>query len=320
MPGHSYASSGVDIERGDALARFIARFDSPAVSEGIGGFAGATELPVGGYRQPVLLSTTDGVGTKLLVAKRLGRFDTIGIDLVAMCANDLAVSGVQPIQFLDYIACGKIRSDVMQAVLTGVVRGCEQAECTLVGGETAEMPDVYAPDDFDLAGFCTGVAEKNELLPHIDRIHAGCPVYGLPSSGIHSNGLSLARRVLAHEPTTVWEELLTPTRIYVSPLKRLLESGAVLAAAHVTGGGLAGNLARVLPAGLTVELTRDWPCPEIFSRIEKVGKVGRDEMERVFNMGVGIALVVDPSGRDAFEQKARESDIPVHRIGRLLDG
>ncbi len=320
MSGHTYASSGVDIARGEALARFIARFDSPAVSKGIGGFAGATELDVRGYRRPVLLSTTDGIGTKLLVAKRLGRFDTIGVDLVAMCANDLAVAGAWPMQFLDYIACGKIRDDVMQAVLTGIVRGCEHAECTLVGGETAEMPDVYAADDFDLAGFCTGVAEKDELLPHTNRIGTGCPIYGLPSSGIHSNGLSLARKVLADEPAAVWEQLLTPTRIYVAPLKRLLATRAVVAAAHITGGGLAGNLSRVLPAGRTAQLTHDWPCPEIFHRIEKVGKVPREEMERVFNLGVGVALVVDPNEQNAFEKRARDCGVEVHRIGRVVDG
>jgi phosphoribosylformylglycinamidine cyclo-ligase len=320
MSGHTYASSGVDIERGDAIARFVAGIDSPAVSKGLGGFAGATELDLRGYRQPVLLSTTDGVGTKLLVAKRLRRFDTIGIDLVAMCVNDLAVSGAWPVQFLDYIACGRIRREVTHAILTGIVRGCEEAGCTLVGGETAEMPDVYAQEDFDLAGFCTGLAEKDEILPHADRIRAGCPVYGLPSSGIHSNGFSLARKVLANEPTPVWEELLTPTRIYVSTLKQLFETKAVLAAAHVTGGGLVGNLTRVVPPGLALELSHDWPCPDIFPRIQQLGGIPREEMERVFNMGIGISLVVDAGRQDAFEEHARASGIRIHRIGRVVDG
>ncbi|MFW6234164.1 MAG: phosphoribosylformylglycinamidine cyclo-ligase, partial [Spirochaetota bacterium] len=242
-----YSSAGVDIEAGDRFARYIASIESPALRGGIGGFAGALALDLSGVPDPVLLSTTDGVGTKLLVAERMRQFDTIGIDLVDMCVNDLAVCGAAPLQFLDYIACGRISSTPLNEIMDGIVRGCERAGCALSGGETAEMPDVYAPGSFDLAGFCTGVVSRARMLPQPDRIKPGDIVYGIPSTGVHSNGLSLARKALSDAPAHIYEQLLEPTRIYVSELEFLTQHPAVLAAAHITGGGLFGNLTRVLP-------------------------------------------------------------------------
>ncbi len=202
-------------------------------------------------RHPVLLTTTDGVGTKILVAQRLGKLDTVGIDLVAMCVNDLVVCGARPVQFLDYIACGRIHEERLQALMKGIVRGCELAGCRLGGGETAEMPDVYGPDEFDLAGFAVGAVEKDALLPRLAEIRAGDVILGIASSGIHSNGLSLARKAL---PERAWSLLLEPTRIYAPEMAALCATGHVLAAAHVTGSGLHGNLERVVPEGLADRL------------------------------------------------------------------
>jgi phosphoribosylformylglycinamidine cyclo-ligase len=266
----------------------------------------------------MLLSTTDGVGTKLLVAKRLGRWDTIGIDLVAMSVNDLAVCGADPISFLDYIACGRIREDVLRDVIRGVVAGCEEADCVLAGGETAEMPDVYGPDDLDLAGFCVGMVEKSGMLPRLDRIEAGDAVLGLPSSGVHSNGYSLARKCVPEDDRSAWEELLTPTRIYVRELRALRETGKLLAAAHVTGSGLEANFERVVPKDLKARFSWDWPRPEIFDRIQSGGRVPEEEMRRVFNLGVGIAFVVKAADAASVLAFCRDRGIPCFPMGELV--
>ncbi len=299
-----YTSAGVDIEAGDRFSRYIASLRSPALSGGIGGFAGGLELDLTGIPDPVLLSTTDGVGTKLLVAERLGLFRTIGIDLVAMCVNDLAVCGAQPLQFLDYIACGKLTATPLEDIIEGIVRGCELADCSLSGGETAEMPDVYVAGSFDLAGFCTGVVSKARMLPRTDRLNDGDPVFGIASNGVHSNGLSLARKALEHAPEPLFASLLEPTRIYVRELMHLAQHPAVAAAAHITGGGLAGNVARVIPDRLSLELSWDWPVPEIFGHIAEYGSVEPSEMRTVFNMGIGVAIVVSESGADRFLEHA----------------
>jgi len=314
-----YKSAGVDIEAGNRFAELIGQIDSPAVGSAIGGFAGAVPLEVGGMREPVLLSSTDGVGTKLLVARRLRTYDTVGIDLVAMCVNDLAVAGAHPVQFLDYIACGRVDQHVLRQIVLGVVSGCEQAGCRLAGGETAELPDMYGPEDFDLAGFAVGVADRHELLPKRDRLVAGAPLYGIPSSGIHSNGFSLARKALADAPAEHYRMLLEPTRIYVNELSVLLAGAGVIAAAHITGGGLVLNLHRVVDPFVPV-LTWDWPVPSIFREIQARGNVAEEEMCRVFNMGIGIALAVEPDQAPAFERLAQEHDIAIHRIGELRNG
>jgi phosphoribosylformylglycinamidine cyclo-ligase len=315
-----YKTAGVDIDKGDRFAGFIGSIKSKAVGAGIGGFSGGIEFDPTKYRRPLILSCTDGVGTKLMVAQKLGIFDTIGIDLVAMNVNDLAVCGAQPLSFLDYIACGSINEKLLQEIIKGIVRGCETADCVLVGGETAEMPDLYRKDDFDLAGFCLGIVEKDEKLPRLDLISAGDPLYALPSSGIHSNGLTLARKALPEKDESVWKELLTPTLIYVRELMHLHRSGTIAAAAHITGGGLVGNLVRVIPPGLVPRLSWDWKVPPIFSMIREGGGVDIEEMRKVFNMGIGIALVVPQAGEKEFIEAAARGGISTFKIGELLGG
>lgn len=320
MNPNTYRSAGVDIGKGDAFTDFIKRFPSPAVSTSIGGFSGAVEFDAQKYRHPLLLSTTDGVGTKLIVAQRLGRFDTVGIDLVAMSVNDLAVCGAAPLSFLDYIAVGKIDENVLHEIIRGVIRGCEIAGCTLAGGETAELPDMYRPGEFDLAGFCTGIVDRESLLPRTTQMAEGDAIVGLPSSGIHSNGLSLARKVIRDEDAASWNALLEPTRIYVSELERLFPTGAVLGAAHITGGGLHDNFVRVIPHDLTPRFTWNWPVPEIFGTIQKSGSIETSEMRAVFNMGIGIAMVVQRSRVQDFLKFAADAEIGVLEIGELVRG
>lgn len=312
----TYREAGVDIEKGDRFAEFIRRIDSPAVASSIGGFAGGFELDTTRYEHPVIMTTTDGVGTKLMIAQKLNVFDTVGIDLVAMCVNDLIASGAEPVSFLDYIACGRLEERVLQEIVRGIVRGCEDAGCILSGGETAEMPDMYGPDDFDLAGFAVGVAEKREVLPKTDTITVGAAIYGLPSAGIHSNGFSLARKILPMDDERILKELLVPTKIYVKPLRRLLESGEVRGAAHITGGGLEANIQRVLPDGFSPDLSYDWDVPWIFDEIQRGGAVTTDEMRRVFNLGIGMAVVVDDG--KSLERIADSSGIALYRIGTVV--
>jgi phosphoribosylformylglycinamidine cyclo-ligase len=313
----TYRDAGVDIDRGDRFVRFIKSIRSKAVDPGIGGFSGAIPLGSLGYTSPVLLTTTDGTGTKLMVARELGRYDTIGIDLVAMNVNDLLVCGAKPIVFLDYIACGRIEEARMQDIMRGIVRGCELAGCSLGGGETAEMPDLYGPDDFDLAGFAAGLAESDAVLPRTAAIRTGDLILGLPSSGIHSNGLSLARKVIPASDRSAWEDMLTPTRIYARELGLLNATGKVLAAAHITGGGLVGNLQRVIPDALAPRYSFDWPVPPIFGKIQALGGVAEEEMRRVFNLGIGIALIAHPPDGDELISLARGAGFDLLPIGRL---
>lgn len=313
-----YRSAGVDMEKGDRFADFIRSQASAAVDRGIGGFAGGLSIKAAlGMRDPVLMSTTDGVGTKLLVAKRLGRWDTIGIDLVAMNVNDLIVCGCKPLNFLDYIACGRIDEAKLQAIIGGVIVGCEQAGCHLTGGETAEMPEVYDEDEVDLAGFCAGIVDRDDILPKPALMAEGDAIIGLPSSGVHSNGYSLARKCVPVHDDEAWAELLTPTRIYVRELGELIATGLVLGAAHITGSGLDGNFERVLPPGLRGDYSWDWPRPAIFDRIRKGGGVSEDEMRRVFNLGVGIAMVAKARDADELLAYASQRGIEAFRMGRL---
>ena len=313
----TYTEAGVDIDRGDRFVDFIRSIRSRAVDPGIGGFSAALPVTALGFREPVLMTTTDGTGTKLLVARKLGRFDTIGIDLVAMNVNDLLVCGARPVVFLDYIACGKIDETRLHDVMRGIVRGCELAGCSLGGGETAEMPDVYGADDFDLAGFAVGFAEKDRVLPRKAEVRAGDVVLGIPSSGIHSNGLSLARKVIPESDTASWKELLTPTRIYAREMRTLLETGRVLAAAHITGGGLFGNLQRVIPNTLVPRFTFGWPVPPIFARIQSAGGVSDPEMRAVFNLGLGITLVAHPADAPALKAAAVREGFELLEVGEI---
>ncbi len=304
--GLDYRSAGVDIDAGDALVEAIkplARSTRRSgVMGGLGGFGALFDLKEAGFKDPVLVSSTDGVGTKLKIAIDTGIHDTVGIDLVAMCVNDLVVQGAEPLFFLDYFATGKLDVTQAQAVISGIAEGCRQAGCALVGGETAEMPGMYDSGDYDLAGFAVGAAERDGLLPV--GVAAGDAVLGLASTGVHSNGYSLVRRVVAasglgwNAPApfapgqTLGQALMTPTRIYVKSLLALHKAGLLKAAAHITGGGLVGNLPRVLPEGLSAAVTTGWPVPPVFAWLARAGGIDPREMLRVFNCGIGMAVVV----------------------------
>ena len=313
--GLTYSEAGVDIEKGDRFASFIGNIKSKAVSSSIGGFAGGIEIDTEKYKKPVLLSCTDGVGTKLMVAQKLQKFDTLGIDLVAMCVNDLIVCGASPLVFLDYIGCGKLNEEVLKEVIKGIVVGCEQAGCTLAGGETAEMPDMYSDNEFDLAGFSVGIVEKSLMLPQLDRVKPGDILVGMASVGVHSNGLSLARKTIDIEDRANMELLLTPTKIYVKEIEKLLKSEMIVAAAHITGGGLEGNIVRALPEGLKPELNWDWAIPEIFSTIQKNGNISDNEMKKVFNMGIGMTLIIKKNNIDDFMKFAKDNSVEVFKAG-----
>ena len=305
--GATYREAGVDIEAGDALVERIKPFarttTRAGVMGGLGGFGALFDLKAAGFIDPVLVSTTDGVGTKLKLAIDTGRHETVGIDLVAMCVNDLVVQGAEPLFFLDYFATGALSVEHAAVVVSGIAEGCRQAGCALVGGETAEMPGLYAPGDYDLAGFSVGAAERGALLP--GDVRAGDAIIGLPSSGVHSNGYSLVRKVVALAGAgwggpapfaagqSLADVLMAPTRIYVPAVLSLHRAGLLGAAAHITGGGLPGNLPRALPAGCHAEVDAAcWALPPVFRWLAGAGGVAAGEMLRVFNCGVGMALVV----------------------------
>ena len=307
----TYKDAGVDIDAGDRLvdniAPFAAKTKRPGVLGGLGGFGALFEVPVHRYKHPVLVSGTDGVGTKLLLALAMKKHDTIGIDLVAMCVNDVLVQGAEPLFFLDYYATGKLDVDVATEVIKGIAHGCELAGCSLVGGETAEMPGMYAAHHYDLAGFSVGVVERDKILDG-SRVHIGDRIVGIASSGPHSNGFSLIRKILERSKAdlnsplgdnTLGEALLAPTRIYVKPLLRLLGQVEVHALCHITGGGLLENLPRVLPDGTCAHLQRDaWQRPAVFEWLQKHGNIDDTEMYRVFNSGIGMAVIVDAKNLD----------------------
>jgi len=328
----TYRDAGVDIDAGDALVDRIApaakRTRRPGVLGGLGGFGALFELPKG-YREPVLVSGTDGVGTKLRLAIDWRRHDTVGIDLVAMCVNDIVVQGAEPLFFLDYYATGKLDVDVAQRVIEGIAKGCEQAGCALVGGETAELPGMYHGADYDLAGFAVGVVEKSAALDGSKVAH-GDVVLGLASSGVHSNGYSLVRKVIevakAGPDTRVGDAALgdlvmAPTRIYVKPLLALLREVPVHALAHITGGGIVENLPRVIPAGLGAVIdARAWPRPAVFGWLQHEGAIPEPEMLRTFNCGIGMCVVVAAADADAATAKLAALGETVHRIGRIERG
>ena len=302
----SYKDAGVDIDAGNALIEKIkphaAKTKRPGVLAGLGGFGSLFELPLDRYRQPVLVSGTDGVGTKLKLALAMNQHETIGIDLVAMCVNDLVVQGAEPLFFLDYYATSKLDVDVASDVIKGIADGCEQAGAALVGGETAEMPGIYQAGDYDLAGFSVGIVEKDRIIDG-SRTKKGDVLIGLPSSGAHSNGYSLIRKIIETRgadlsenfgESTLGEALLCPTRIYIKPLLALFNAVDVHALAHITGGGLLENIPRVLPDDCSALINRrSWIVPEVFNWIQKNGNVADDEMYRTFNCGIGMVIVVD---------------------------
>ncbi|MBT8077608.1 MAG: phosphoribosylformylglycinamidine cyclo-ligase [Gammaproteobacteria bacterium] len=298
----TYKDAGVDIDAGNALVErikpLVAATRRPEVIAGLGGFGGLFALAPDRYREPVLVSGTDGVGTKLKLAQWLGKHDTIGIDLVAMCVNDVLVQGAEPLFFLDYFACGTLDVDIATAVVAGIADGCQQSGAALIGGETAEMPDMYAVGDYDLAGFCVAAVERDELIDG-STISEGDAIVALASSGPHSNGYSLIRRVLERTENPLIdgrpaaERLLEPTRIYVKPLLRAMQSVRLKGLAHITGGGLTENIPRTLPRGLGAEIdTATWGMPPVFEWLASNGNIAVDEMRRTFNCGIGMVVVV----------------------------
>lgn len=330
--GLTYRAAGVDIAAGDALVEAIkplARATMrPGVMGGLGGFGALFDLKAAGFVDPVLVSGTDGVGTKLKIAIETGIHDTVGVDLVAMCVNDIVVQGAEPLFFLDYFATGKLEPRQAREVIAGIASGCNEAGCALVGGETAEMPGLYREGDYDLAGFAVGAAERGHLLPQ--GVAPGDTVLGLASSGVHSNAFSLVRRVVevsglawsAPAPfdpeVSLGQALMTPTRIYVPALLALHRAKLLKAAAHITGGGLPGNLPRVLPEDTVAVLEPFWSVPPVFAWLAKAGGIASDEMLRVFNCGIGMAVVV--ADAEAATELLRSEGESVARIGHIAAG
>jgi phosphoribosylformylglycinamidine cyclo-ligase len=329
----TYRDAGVDIDAGEALVERIkpkvARTMRPEVLAGIGGFGAMIEIPEGRWRRPVLVAGTDGVGTKLRLAIDTGLHDGVGQDLVAMCANDVVVQGAEPLFFLDYYATGKLSVDVAERVIAGIAEGCMQAGCALVGGETAEMPGMYPDGDYDLAGFCVGVVERDRIIDGT-RTRAGDAVIGLASSGPHSNGFSLIRRLIAEaradadtrlDGLPLFERLMAPTRIYVKPLLRLAATVELHGLAHITGGGLTDNIPRVLPGGLGVRLdARAWRRAPVWDWIQQTGRIADAEMHRTFNCGIGMAAIVPGTAVDAALELLRAAGEQAAVIGEVVAG
>jgi phosphoribosylformylglycinamidine cyclo-ligase len=329
----TYRDAGVDIDAGDELVERIKprvkRSMRPEVLGGIGGFGALVEVPVDRYRKPVLVSGTDGVGTKLRLAIDTRRHDGVGIDLVAMCANDVVVQGAEPLYFLDYFACGKLDVNVGEQVIAGIVEGCVQAGCALVGGETAEMPGMYHGADYDLAGFCVGVVEKDAIIDG-SKTRAGDVVLGLPSSGPHSNGFSLIRKILQLSEADIESDLqgislidrlMAPTRIYVKPLLKLIAEVPVHGLSHITGGGLLDNIPRVVPEGLETVLERSsWRREAVFDWLQQQGKIADAEMYRVFNCGIGMTVHVAANDAQRAIGVLREAGQEALVIGEIRSG
>lgn len=335
MSKNAYAKAGVDVEAGyesvERMKKHVARTERTGMMGALGGFGGVFDLSVLDVKEPVLVSGTDGVGTKLLLAIKEEKHDTIGIDCVAMCVNDILAQGAQPLYFLDYIATGKTDPERMEAIVSGVAEGCVQAGAGLIGGETAEMPDMYGADEYDLAGFSVGVAEKEHLL-HPEKIEEGNVLIGIGSSGIHSNGYSLVRKVFFEQQSfklsdtfeelsgkTLGEELLEPTKIYVKAVMPLIQVGMVNGISHVTGGGFVENLPRMLPDHLGVTIEKGtWEIPAIFNLIQQYGEVVEEEMFEIFNMGIGMVLAVSEEHVENVINKIEEAGETARRIGEVV--
>jgi phosphoribosylformylglycinamidine cyclo-ligase len=320
----AYKQAGVDIDAGnetvERIRAHVKRTYRPEVLGDIGGFGGAFAL--GKYENPVLISATDGVGTKLKLAFATDLHDSIGIDCVAMCVNDLVVQGAEPLFFLDYLATGKLQPAQAESVVKGIADGCVDAGCALIGGETAEMPGMYAKGEYDIAGFCVGVVERDHLIDG-STIESGDVLIGLASNGLHSNGFSLARHVLFADgmDLDLARELLTPTRIYVKTLLTLMKEFNIKGAAHITGGGLIENVPRMLPDGLTAEINPDaWDVPDIFDRIQHFGDISAEDMFRTFNMGIGMVICVPKDQAVQVMVRASELGETVDRIGEIITG
>ena len=333
---YTYAKAGVSIAAGNALVRAIAPLAKstarPGADASLGGFGGFFDLKAAGYRDPLLVAANDGVGTKLKLAIEHDRHEGVGIDLVAMCANDLVVQGAEPLFFLDYFATGRLDRRVAERVIASIADGCREAGCALIGGETAEMPGMYAEGDYDLAGFCVGAVERDEALTGA-RVAAGDIILGLAASGVHSNGFSLVRRLAADKgwrlerpalfdpDRLLIDALIKPTRIYVRALLPLVRAGKVRAMAHITGGGLLENVPRVLPEGLNARIDADsWPQPRLMAFLQAQGNIEPEEMARTFNCGVGMAVIVSDKNVKDVTEELENSGETVFRIGRVEAG
>jgi len=332
--GLTYRDAGVDIDEGERLvdlikpaAKSTAR---PGAEAGLGGFAAVFDPRAAGFKDPIFLATTDGVGTKLKIAIESGRHETVGIDLVAMCVNDLSAQGAEPVMFLDYYATSKLDADQAALVVRGIAEGCKQAGCALSGGETAEMPGMYAKGDYDLAGFAIGAAERGTLLPRVDEMTAGDAIVGVASSGCHSNGYSLVRKIVERsglswdapapfeKGKTLAEALLAPTRIYAKALKPLFDAKLIKGLAHITGGGLVENTPRALPDHLAADFDWDaWKRPAVFEWLQSTGGVPEDDMRRTFNLGIGLSLIVASSNVDDVIARLTAAGERAFKIGQL---
>ena len=332
----TYADAGVSIAAGNALVKAIAPLARatarPGADAELGGFGGFFDLKAAGYKDPLLVAANDGVGTKLKLAIELGRHEGVGIDLVAMCANDLIVQGAEPLFFLDYFACARLDPQIAETVIGSIAEGCRQAGCALIGGETAEMPGMYAPGDYDLAGFCVGAVERSEALTG-DRIAPGDVILGLASSGVHSNGFSLVRRLvnendwkldrpaLFDHDSRLGDALLAPTRIYVRSLLPLVRAGRIKGLAHITGGGILENIPRVLPDRCHAMVDAGaWPLPRLFSFFQAGGAIEPGELARTFNCGIGMAAIVAAADVESVSNALAEAGDSVHRIGEIQAG
>lgn len=333
---YTYAQAGVSIAAGNALVKAIAPLARatrrPGADADLGGFGGFFDLKAAGFNDPLLVAANDGVGTKLKLAIETGRHDGVGIDLVAMCANDLIVQGAEPLFFLDYYATGKLDNATAEAVVASIAEGCKQAGCALIGGETAEMPGMYSDGDYDLAGFCVGAVERDQVLT-ADKLAAGDVILGLASSGVHSNGFSLVRRLAADkgwkldrpalfdQTVILGDALLAPTRIYVKSLLPLIREGQIHALAHITGGGLLENIPRILPENLHAVVDADaWEQPRLMAFLQAQGGIEPEEMARTFNCGIGMAVVVAEADVDAVTAALTAAGETVHRIGHIQEG
>ncbi len=329
-PPLTYKDAGVDIDSGnqlvDQIKPLVKRTHRKGVMGNVGGFGALFKLADTGYKNPVLVSGTDGVGTKLRLAIEMAKHDTIGIDLVAMCVNDLIVQGAEPLFFLDYYATSKLSVDIATDVISGIATGCEQSGCALIGGETAEMPDMYSAGDYDLAGFCVGVVEEDQIIDG-SQVKAGNALIGIASNGPHSNGYSLIRKVLEVSNTNLDEDfnsrpigevLLEPTRLYVKPLLKVIEEFSIHALAHITGGGLLENIPRVMPENCTAVIDPDsWETPEIFNWLKEKGSIDQTEMYRTFNCGIGMVLIVDNDQTDSIIERLSELGEKAFKIGHI---
>ncbi|HZG72204.1 MAG TPA: phosphoribosylformylglycinamidine cyclo-ligase [Chondromyces sp.] len=332
----AYEAAGVNIEAGyeavERMKKHVARTERMGVMGALGSFGGMFDLSALNIKEPVLVSGTDGVGTKLKLAFMTGKHDTIGIDCVAMCVNDIVVQGAEPLFFLDYIACGQAVPEKIEQIVKGVADGCEQAGCALIGGETAEMPGMYDAEEYDIAGFTVGVSEKSNLITG-ENIQTGDCLIGLASSGLHSNGFSLVRKIFFEDhnlsidakieglENSLGETLLTPTKIYVKPVLNVLQNAKVNGMAHITGGGFIENIPRALPAGLGVEIQEgSWEVPAIFRALSEYGKLGFAEMYNIFNMGIGLVLIVPQEEKGNVLNLLNQAGEKAFAIGRVVDG